>query len=454
MSYSRPGRAPWDLRAIPNRTKARPRCLVAIVVYACAIAAAFMLSAPATAASPYTVDGIVLGSQFASERDYQCGPSVQFPDATWCQRKRTDRGKQGSFSSTTSVLHGRGGAVTYASREIAPAYFAPNDMKAEIKRLSGKFGAPSRELRLPEGEGLPTAMIVLWGSLQLEQLDPKEVSNIAPGAGLRHSLLVDHLGDIARSTELGLPVYRISGGSGYLWAASDQNGRGHLRFLTIDVAALSAKNVSPPSAPQRPAAASAETIKQPPETIKQKTVQAKYVPSPALGERARLDDERAKIIEAERLAAEDRAKARLAWVRFEEEKKAAFEARNRIKWILVLACAVLVMIIALLHMIWRRETNTVEQSASRMPPPYPPPLAGEGREGASPDGAERAPGLVARIAHRFMRATGSLAAIRWRLVSAPRWIKDIRARCVRHAAALRATATSFLPAHQRNASRA
>src|SRR6202011_2433425 len=53
------------------------------------------------------------------------------------------------------------------------------------------------------------------------------------------NVLIDHLGDIRQSLKLGLPIYRVRGSAGYVWsAASDEAGRGHLRFLAVDAAAL------------------------------------------------------------------------------------------------------------------------------------------------------------------------------------------------------------------------
>jgi hypothetical protein len=51
---------------------------------------------------------------------------------------------------------------------------------------------------------------------------------------VRAGILIDHIGNFQRSASTGLPVYRVTGGAGYVWAASwDQAGRGTLRFLTI-----------------------------------------------------------------------------------------------------------------------------------------------------------------------------------------------------------------------------
>jgi hypothetical protein len=47
--------------------------------------------------------------------------------------------------------------------------------------------------------------------------------------------LIDFVGNFSRSAKEGLPIYRITGGSGLLWVASyDQIGRGTLRYAVID----------------------------------------------------------------------------------------------------------------------------------------------------------------------------------------------------------------------------
>jgi hypothetical protein len=53
--------------------------------------------------------------------------------------------------------------------------------------------------------------------------------------------LVDYLGDFARSAKAGFPVYNMQGEYGYVWIANyDDQGRGTLRFLAVNAAALSA----------------------------------------------------------------------------------------------------------------------------------------------------------------------------------------------------------------------
>src|SRR5208337_901966 len=53
--------------------------------------------------------------------------------------------------------------------------------------------------------------------------------------GLKKGLLIDFLGNFVRSAKAGLPVYRIDGGPGFVWAASfDQKGPGILRLGAVD----------------------------------------------------------------------------------------------------------------------------------------------------------------------------------------------------------------------------
>ena len=64
------------------------------------------------------------------------------------------------------MLRDQGRTVAYVNREIAPAFFAADEIEAEIERLSTRLGAPAREIRSAPREGAPKAVIVLWGKLQ------------------------------------------------------------------------------------------------------------------------------------------------------------------------------------------------------------------------------------------------------------------------------------------------
>jgi len=200
----------------------------------------------ATQQSPYVVDGLALGGlvRFESEeyKEYHCSPSDKFSGFTWCHKEKAERTTRGEVTSANSILHTRDGTAVYVNRYVEPAFFGPNDVRSEIDRLSSKFGERGREIAMATREGLPVAIIAIWGKTQLRQLDAAEVSSVASGGGHR-GILVSFLGDLQRSAKAGVPVYELTGGAGFLWAAAyNQVGRGVLRFLTVDAS----KMVPPP----------------------------------------------------------------------------------------------------------------------------------------------------------------------------------------------------------------
>ena len=368
-----------------------PRYPLAIVLYVICVSVAVGLPGQAaTAASPYVIDGIALGASLQGARDYQCDASEQFPEYTWCRRKLQEKGRHGLFASTNSVLHDRGGTIAYVSREIRPAFFSANEIQAEITRLSGKFGEPARETRLPGRGNFKTAVIALWGSLRLEQLDSKGLAAFESDAPSEQSLLVDHLGDIRRSLRFGLPVYRLEGGPGYLWLATSQrSGPGYLRFLAVDVAALAApRDVSPPApakdvavlapnkdaislamardgvalaaADLRPFLTPQPTLALPDDAGGQPVFRRRNAPQQSTVGKTRADPQRAMLMDAQRFASAEKEKARLAWARFEAEK-AAYESSNRVKWTIAASLFVLIAILALLQIMMRREQQPLSQ---------------------------------------------------------------------------------------------
>jgi hypothetical protein len=197
------------------------------------------------AASPYVIDGVPLGARIDAEgpayRGYQCSPSEQFADLTRCQRTQRQQDPAGRrvFEVTSSSLHDRDGRAIYLNRYIAPWSFDRNEIEAELKQLSSRFGERAREMRLPPREGIQTAVIAMWGKVELTQLDADAIAILAGGDSPRKGLLIDYVGNLRRSAQLGLPVFSINGGPGYLWSASvDRNNRGHVRVLAVDPSAL------------------------------------------------------------------------------------------------------------------------------------------------------------------------------------------------------------------------
>lgn len=272
----------------------------------------------------FTVDGLALGGKVAFEsanyNEYRCGPSEQFDGFTWCQRGKTESSPRGQYSSSNSILHSADGTAFYVNRYLEPAFFAGNEANDDINRLSLKFGTP-RIMSMPRQPDIPNGVIAVWGNIVLEPLDGGNVSQLSAGQDVRAGLLIDHIGNFRRSAQRGLPIYRIGGGAGYVWAASwNANGVGTLRFLTTDAAALAAgsgttdKQAPTEQAPASPAvvitepapkpvseSAPVQAMPEPPkvtetsaimqrirETLKQITERRDSLPNPEL--KARLDD--------------------------------------------------------------------------------------------------------------------------------------------------------------------
>jgi hypothetical protein len=199
------------------------------------------------ASAQYAVDGLAIGTQLnfnsASYREYKCSPSEQFAGLTWCQKARSDKERRGSYTAAYSLLHGRDGNIVYVNRSQQPSFFNSNEAEDDIQRYSGKIGETPRIMKMPHRSNLPDGLIAIWGQITLVQLDEESVKILSDGKSPKKGLLIDFLGNFARSAKEGLPIYRIDGGPGFVWAASfDQKGRGTLRLAAVDASVL----VSPP----------------------------------------------------------------------------------------------------------------------------------------------------------------------------------------------------------------
>jgi hypothetical protein len=244
-----------------------PKCFLICVVPLVAAGGAFAQNARtplryAAATVPYDVGGLALGARVDFEspayRGYQCSVSELFPDFMRCQRtqRQQDYSTFRSFETTNSILHDRDGKAVYINRHIAPWSFDRNEFQDEIKRLSSRFGERAREMRLPPREGVQAAIIAVWGKIQLTELDADAISILASGESPRKGLLIDYLGNLKRSAQLGFPVYSITGGPGYLWSAGvDRSYRGHIRVLAVDPAALSVATAASTATAASPAPA-------------------------------------------------------------------------------------------------------------------------------------------------------------------------------------------------------
>jgi hypothetical protein len=211
-----------------------------IVVLAYVVLCGNALAAP----TEYAVEGLAVGTQLnlgsASYQEYKCSPSEQFDGLTWCQKARSDKERRGSYIAAYSLLHSRDGNILYINRSQEPAFVNLKTAEVNIQRYSRKIGESPRVMKMPHRSGLPDGLIAVWGKIALEPLDQESVKILADGKGPRKGLLIDYLRDFARSAKEGLPIYRIDGGPGFIWAASfDQKGRGTLRLAAVELSGLS-----------------------------------------------------------------------------------------------------------------------------------------------------------------------------------------------------------------------
>jgi hypothetical protein len=115
---------------------------------------------------------------------------------------------------------------------------------------------------MPHRSGLPDGVIAVWGKITLEPLDQESIKTLAEGKNPRKGFLIDYLRDFTRSAKQGLPIYRIDGGPGFIWAASfDRKGRGTLRSAAVDVSGFAQP---PDSAPVAEIAVQADQERLPP----------------------------------------------------------------------------------------------------------------------------------------------------------------------------------------------
>jgi hypothetical protein len=130
--------------------------------------------------------------------------------------------------------------AVYVNRYQEPAFFGANEADNDIQQYSRKIGEPPRTTRMPHRAGFPTGILASWGKVELEPLDDDNIKALAEGRRLTtKGYFIDFIGDFNRSAKEGLPIYRLSGGPGFVWAASfDQKGRGTLRLTAVDASAL------------------------------------------------------------------------------------------------------------------------------------------------------------------------------------------------------------------------
>jgi hypothetical protein len=275
----------------------------------------------------YVVDGLALGIRLkytsANYQDYHCRPSDQFTGFTFCQMLREMREARGAYKSSNTILHSADGTAVYINRFLEPAFFDGNEAQADIDARTKRFGSSPRLIPMPSNSEVPNGMIATWGDVILEPLDPGVLKDVADGRSVRVGFMIDHIGDLRRSAKAGLPVYRLSGGAGYVWAASwNRRGVGTLQFLTVDASAFGAG-----PAPEPPAASSPDLTKTPSaKTEVEKAEESRLAAEKIASEKAAADKDAADRAEAERATAEKAAAQKAAAEKAAAEKLVAEKA--------------------------------------------------------------------------------------------------------------------------------
>jgi S1-C subfamily serine protease len=203
--------------------------------------------------SHYSVGGLALGEKIAlgraTKQGYQCADSKKFEAFAWCTKKSSEREARGAFKVWMSLMLAPGGQVVYVNRYQEPAYWGANEVKDDIQRYSKKVNQEPRIIRMPTRPGLPKGTLATWGDVVLEPIVGDELNVLAADRPLPKGIAIDFIGDFTKSARQGLPIYRLSGGGGFVWAASyDESGRGTLRFVAVDASAYTQQPVAfPPS---------------------------------------------------------------------------------------------------------------------------------------------------------------------------------------------------------------
>src|SRR5262249_30547531 len=126
------------------------------------------------------------------------------------------------------------------NRTQEPAFFNPKEVEVNIRRYSRKIGESPSIMKMPHRGSLPNGLIAVWGKITLEPLDQESIKTLADGKNPRKGFLIDYLRDFTPSAKQGLPIYRIDGGPGFIWAASfDQKERGTLRLAAVELSGFS-----------------------------------------------------------------------------------------------------------------------------------------------------------------------------------------------------------------------
>ena len=211
----------------------------------------------------YIVEGMQLGNNVGvgnpNYLDYTCAPAKQYAGFTGCVRQTAERSRRKRILESTSFLHAADGSVVYINQNLDPVVMDENDAHDEITRLSKTLGEAAL-LPTQNPRGVPSGLIASWGAVSLQPLEPARRAELAAGVDDEPVILIDTIGNVQKSAQLGLPVYSLGGGAGYVWSARwNGRGRGALRVLAIDASRLPGAVAEVTPSPDPAAIASAPT---------------------------------------------------------------------------------------------------------------------------------------------------------------------------------------------------
>ncbi len=185
----------------------------------------------------YSVDGWILGAQLSADnqnlKSYTCKASREFARLTACTRSQI-RNRGYNYTAVTTIMSSEDGKLQFLTINVAPVALARQDVASELDELSRELGGPPETLQWADHE---QSVVAKWGSLRFEDVSmaSNEYSALADGQDLHAGVLIDPLGDPAKSAAKGLPIYRAVGGTGYVYtAAFDARGRGHRQYIALN----------------------------------------------------------------------------------------------------------------------------------------------------------------------------------------------------------------------------
>jgi S1-C subfamily serine protease len=203
----------------------------------------------------FAVKGLALGTRVNPDskayEEYDCNPSDQFEGFTWCKKSEKEKEKRGPFTAYYSILHSRDGTIMYVNRFQEPAYWGAKEVQSDIEYYTSKIGEEPTQVIRMRPSGYPNGTIARWGKVVLEPVDAQSRRTLASGKDVKIGVMIDFIGNYERSAKADLPLYRMSGGPGFVWSSSyNSEGRGTLRFLAINPSGIyPGATPSPPPPP-------------------------------------------------------------------------------------------------------------------------------------------------------------------------------------------------------------